>query len=181
MKPKTTNMNKRKRQRPWYQLHLITKSHGSGELRFADVSSAAQFTFKKWCRTQMKLFVNGKFTERHHFFCAWLDLISTSFVCSLLYCEYSCSQVTQSFLAVCSPTLGYAVQNFCTTDAKYVMFRIGWHKPLKSSATPDICWKKCQFQFFSVQYFCFNHNLVLYNLLLCLICDESLSCTNPAA
>ena len=32
--------------------------------------------------------------------------------------------------------LGYAAHIFCTTDAKYVMFCIGWRKSLKDSMTP---------------------------------------------
>ena len=60
------------------------------------------FIFGKWCRVQLKLFVK------------------TCFFCSLLDCEDSCSQVTPSFVAVCSLILGYAVHIFHTTDAKYV-------------------------------------------------------------
>ena len=72
--------------------------------------------------------------------CAQLDFVLTSFVCSLLNCQYSCSKVTQPFLVVCWLRfcffLGYAVHIFHTTDAKYVTFRIGWCKSLKGSATP---------------------------------------------
>ena len=57
----------------------------------------------------------------------------TSFICSLLNCEYHCNQVTPPLLAVCSLILDYAVHTFSTTDTKYVMFRVGWHKSLKAS------------------------------------------------
>ena len=70
------------------------------------------------------------------FLCA--DFLLTSFICSLLNCEYCSSQVTPSFLAVCSLILEYAVHIFHTTDAKYVMFRVGWCKILKNSVTPSI-------------------------------------------
>ena len=55
--------------------------------------------------------------------CVQLDFLLTSFVYSLLNCEYSCSQVAPSFLAIssiCSLILGYAVRIFHTTDAKYI-------------------------------------------------------------
>ena len=58
------------------------------------------------------------------FLCAWLDFLLTSFVCSLLNCKYSWSQITLSFLAVCLLILGYAVCIFCTTHAKYLMFHV---------------------------------------------------------
>ena len=78
----------------------------------------------KWCGIWLKLFVNSKFTERS-FLCAQLDLF-TSFVCLLLDCEYSYSQVIPSFwLCLCADILGYAVCIFRTTDTKYVMFCIG--------------------------------------------------------
>ena len=41
-----------------------------------------------------------------------------------------------SALQVCALILSYAVCNFCITDAKYVMFAVGWCKYLKGSATP---------------------------------------------
>ena len=46
-------------------------------------------------------------------------------------------QVHSIILALCA--LGYAVQIFCTTDAKYVMFHIGRCKSVKDSATPGVC------------------------------------------
>ena len=60
-----------------------------------------------------------------------------SFICSLLNCEYHCSQVTPPLLAVCSLILDYAVHTFSTTGTKYIMFRVGWRKSLKASMTPD--------------------------------------------
>ena len=73
----------------------------------------------------IETFLNSKFTDRFHFFCAWLDFLLTIFLCSLLNCECSCSQVTTSFLAVCLLIVGYAVCIFHATDAKYTMFHVG--------------------------------------------------------
>ena len=91
------------------------------ELGFTDIS-ATQVIFRKCCCIQLKLFVNGSFTEHFHYFCVCVvRLFSFFIVCSLLNHEYS-NLVKLSFLAVCSLILGYAVRIFCTNDAKYVIF-----------------------------------------------------------
>ena len=43
----------------------------------------------------------------------------------------------QHFSFVCALILGYYVHIFCITDARYVMFRVCWHKSLKGSVNPE--------------------------------------------
>ena len=80
----TSNTNKRKWRQPWLQLYLITKSCGRWELGLP-ASSAAVLPLKMMLCTMFRSIqtfsVNGKFTERYHIFCAWIDLF-TIFVCS---------------------------------------------------------------------------------------------------
>ena len=98
-----------------------------------------QFIFRKWCRVWCsnlcKLFVNGKFTTRSHILCARTDLLLIIFICSL-YSPWATIRLLHHFDFVYVLILGYAVHIFCATDAKYVMFCVGWHKSLKGSATP---------------------------------------------
>lgn len=81
-------------------------------------------------------------------FCAWLDFLFAIFVCSLLHCKHSHTKLFHHFYFVCMLNLGYTVHMFHITDAKYVMFCVGWSKPLKGSVTPDecittVCGSKC--------------------------------------
>ena len=84
----TPNMNERKWRLPQLQLHLVTKSHGRRELDLS-TSSTAVLPLKMMscyllirCSDQFKpVSVNGKFTERYHFFGARIELF-TIFVCS---------------------------------------------------------------------------------------------------
>ena len=90
--------------------------------------------------------MNGKSTKCFHLFCVWLDflllvIVLASFICSLLLvlnCEYNCSQITPSHLAVYSLILGYAVHIFCTTVTKYVMFHVNSRRWLKCSMTSGL-------------------------------------------
>jgi len=99
-----------------------------------------QFNFRKWCRVcfgLFKLFVNGMFTECFHpfFFSSETDFLFYYFhQLTLQIVRYI--QVYSIILALC--TLGYAVCIFCTTDAKYVMFYVGWCKSVKDGATTGI-------------------------------------------
>ena len=65
--------------------------------------------------------------------CTWIDFRFTVFICSLyrlwaLINFTLCSNLVQG---VCC-----RLRIFCITDAKYIMFHIGWCKSLKGSATP---------------------------------------------
>ena len=75
-------------ERKWWQsqIHFVTKSHGySRQERGLPTSSAAVLPLKIMPCTMFQSIqtfsVNGKFTERYHIFCAWIDLF-TIFICS---------------------------------------------------------------------------------------------------
>ena len=50
----------------------------------------------------------------------------------------SYNKVTIILALQCALILGYIVRIFRAIDAKYIMFRVGWRKFLKGSATPDV-------------------------------------------
>ena len=74
----TPNTNERKWRQPRLQLHLVTKSRGRWELGLP-TSAAAVLPLKimpcTMVRSIQTFYVNGKFTERYHIFCAWIDLL----------------------------------------------------------------------------------------------------------
>ena len=140
----TLNMNERKWQQPQFHLHLITKSHGRWELGLL-ISSAAIHLRKMMPRMMFRsiqtfFVVNGTFTERFHLcvcvcvcVCARIDFHFTIFVCSLYnYRSSATFKLLHHFGFVRS---GLSVRTFRTTDAKYVIFRVGWCKSLKDSTT----------------------------------------------
>ena len=94
-----------------------------------------QFILEKCCCIRcsdlFKHFVNSKFTKRFHFFGAQIDLFII-FVCSF-YRQWATIRFFHHFGFMCMLILGYAVHIFSATDAKYVMFCIGWCKSLKGS------------------------------------------------
>ena len=65
-----------------------------------------------------------------------IDLLFIIFVCSL-YTLWATIRLLHhfGFVWLCAFILGYPVCIFRAIDAKYVMFRIGWCKSLKGSAT----------------------------------------------
>ena len=79
--------------------------------------------------------VNGKFTERYHIFCALINLFTILF-CSR-YRLWATIRLLYHFgFVMCLNSRLYR-HIFHATDAKYVMFRVGWRKSLKGSTTPD--------------------------------------------
>ena len=119
---------------PRLQLYLVTKSRCRRDLGWP-ISSAAVLPLKMMpCtlfRSIQTFSVNGKFTERYHIFCAWIDLF-TIFVCSR-YRPWATIRLFHHFGFVMCIFLNY----FFASDAKYVMFRVGWRKSLKGSATAE--------------------------------------------
>ena len=95
----------------------------------------------KWCRVRcselFKLFMNGmayllnvstfSCTDRISFY--YFRLLTLWIVSSINF-----ALCTNSVQGVCC-----RLRIFRITDAKYVMFRVGWRKSLKDSATPDAC------------------------------------------
>ena len=113
------------------------------ELNWVGWHQLLQFILGKWCCVRcsnlFKLLVNGKYTKHFPFFCAWIDLPFIIFVCSL-YRPWVTIRLLHHFGFVCVLILGYAVcifhATYLVTDAKYVMFHVGWRKSLKGNTTP---------------------------------------------
>ena len=107
-----------------------------------------QFILGKWCcvqySDQFRLFVNGKFAKRFHFWGAQIDLLFIIFICSL-YSMWATFRLLHHFGFVCVLILGYAVHVFRIIDAKYIMFHVSWCKSLKGKVTPvSYCKEKQQ-------------------------------------
>ena len=130
-------MNERKWRQPRLQLHLVTKSCGRWELGLLTLS-AAVLPLKMMPCTMFWFIqtfsVNGKFTERYHIFCAWIDLLFTIFVCSR-YRLWATIRLLHHFGFVTCVNSRLYCTHFPAIDAKCVMFRVSWRKSLKGSAT----------------------------------------------
>ena len=125
--------NKKKWWQPWFQLHLVTKSHFRHELGLPTLSAAVhQKWCCIWCSDLFKLFMNSKFTKRFHFsLCADRHSFYYFHLLTLNYIPWAPS----FWLWLCT-NLRLAACIFHTTDMKYVMFCAGWRKSLKGSETP---------------------------------------------
>ena len=142
----TPNTNERKWQQPRLQLHLVTKSRGRRELGLP-TWSAAVHPQKNDTVYDVPIYLTAPPPPPLLFFFSsfflhemWRDLFI--FICSLyskVYRVWATVRLLHHFGFVsCALILGYAVRIFCATDAKYVMFCVGWQiflkavRPLKS-------------------------------------------------
>ena len=128
------NMNERKWHQPWFQLCLVTKSHGRWELGLLTLSAVAQLQ-KMMPRTMfwsIQTLCEQQIYWTFPLFRAWILSFSFSRLLNLWIdreLHHSGFECTNSMLCC---------MNFCITDAKYVMFSVDWHKSLKGSAIPVI-------------------------------------------
>ena len=83
-------------------------------------------------------FLNSGFTERFHFLVHRCFLFTNTIVVCSFYRVGATFKLLCNFGFVCALILGYAAFIFHTSDAKYLMFCVGWCRSLKSSATPAL-------------------------------------------
>ena len=117
---------------PQFQLHLVTISHCRWELGLLTSSAAIDLV---WCCVWLMFLSVQTFCERQIYwmfplFGARIDILFAIFICSL-FRLWVTFKLLHHFGFVSVLILGYAACTFHTTDAKYLMFHIGWCKSLK--------------------------------------------------
>ena len=142
---KCRQIQSRKQNACWHQIHM---RENGGSLDFNFISLPKPVVDKNWV-CQHCLLIFGKWCcvrcsnlfrlyQWHIYwmfplFRTWIDFRFTVLVCSL----YRSWALSISLCALIQSKV-YAAGNtfFCISDAKYVMFRVGWCKSLKGSVTP---------------------------------------------
>ena len=124
------NTSERKWRQPQLQLHLITKFRGRRELGLLTSSDA---TYDVLSYANVLWTANLLNTSTFFVHETFLLYSSARFIARELQSVYSII----SFGFVGALISGYAVRIFCTINAKYVTFRVGWRKSLEGSANPD--------------------------------------------
>ena len=125
----TSNTNERKWRQPRLQLHLVTKTHGRQELGLPTSSAHLGKMMLRMMFQSIQTLYEWHIYWTFPLFRAWREFCFTIFICSL----YRLWAPSISLYAL----IQSKVRIFHISDAKYVMFRVGWRKSLKQ-------WKAAQ-------------------------------------